>query len=32
VEIWNPDQWRSVISGVEGDPDTFVSQLADLGI
>jgi len=32
VEIWNPDQWRSVISGVEGDPDTFVSQLEDLGI
>lgn len=32
VEIWNPDQWRSVITGVEGDPDAFVSQLEDLGI
>ncbi|MEW5957234.1 MAG: division/cell wall cluster transcriptional repressor MraZ [Chloroflexota bacterium] len=32
IEIWSPDRWKSIISQVEGDPDSFVSQLADLGI
>jgi MraZ protein len=32
VEIWSPDRWTQVLSGVEQDPDSFVEQLQDLGI
>lgn len=32
VEIWNPAKWASVLTEVEQDPESFVSQLQDLGI
>ena len=32
LEIWNPEKWNTVLTGVEADPETFVSQLQDLGI
>jgi MraZ protein len=32
VELWNPAKWSDVFTNVEQDPDTFVTQLHELGI
>ena len=32
VEIWHPAKWSEVFAKVETDPDSFVSQLHELGI